>query len=376
MQSEAKYSKTNNQEYMEEMKNVTLDKNDYIITEKGMSKIVEVIDDDDEDNIKYKLDFAGKKETVGYKNLVFSLSKNIRVIVSTYENRIFDISYPVNINSNFEGFFAGFCEDYNLMENQVCIVYKGSKVSKKEKDKIKFNKDFDFEKDFILCIIGPSEENFFQINKTLKRFNIKEWTTYKYLLKVSKPIFITGIYLFTPWYEENFVTIREFTFNQINNIPDDFSKSESKPKEKKKKSEKTNGLPAETFDDFFNKPENFENEVLQNFESTEIYREQEDYREESDSERDDNFFDKKALNSKMHRVDLEKPLVVPEKYYYISMKVGSNQSVWMCSNKITNRTFTAKHEASDLTLTIYLSNGLKDTLLIGGLSFISKSCFN
>lgn len=362
---------------MEEKKNVILDKNDFIITSKGMSKIVEIIDEDDEENVKYKLDIAGKKETIAYKDLVFSVSKSIRVIVSTFENKVYDVMYPANINCTFEGFLISFCEDYMLMDKQVCIVFKGNKLSKKEKEKLKFNKDFDFEKDFILCIVGPSDENYFQINKSIKRLNIKEWNTYKYLLKVSKPIFITGLYLFTAWYEENMATYRDFSFTQINNMPEDFNKPEGKLKVKKKKLEKSEGPQAESFDNFFQNPDNLENELLHNFDAVDVYREQNDYNEESeDSDREDNYYEKQTMNNKMHRVDLEKHLLFPEKYYYITMKVGSNQSICLSSNKISNRVFSAKHDTNNLTLKIYLANGQKDILLIGGISYISKSCFN
>jgi len=119
---------------------------------------------------------------------------------------------------------SGFCRDYLLTEKQVCTVFRGNKITEREKEKLKLHKDFDTEKDFLLLIVGPSPENLFSLNKQYKRLDIKEYCVYKCLLKVSKPVFVSGLYLYKPWYEENTATYRDFTFMQINNMPEEFSK--------------------------------------------------------------------------------------------------------------------------------------------------------
>jgi len=367
-----------NNEYIDENRPVNLEKNDYIITSKGISKITDINDEDDPELMKMKLDVGGKKETVYYRDLVFSIYRNVRIIVTTYDNKILDLQYPVNINLTFEDFLSKFCDDYYLLEKQVCIIFRGNKVSKKEKEKFKLNKDFDFDKDFILIVIGPSQECWMQINKCIKRSEVNCFSSFKYLIKVNKPIFLTGLYIFTAWYQDYVFTYKDFSFSVVNNMPDEFTKAEPKKDEKKKKSAKNDDIPAETFDSFFNAPEKFDMEVINNFDSLDVYREADEYNSESESERDEEYYEKKNLhNGKLHKVEFDKYLMVPEKFYYVSMKAGSNSgNVNFVSCKVPNRVQNSKSVNDVLNVKIYIGNNQKETLVIGGMSWIMKSCFN
>ena len=327
--------------------------------------------------MKLKLDINGKKETVNYRDLMFSIYRNIRTIVATYENKVLDLQYPVNINLTFEEFLSKFCEDYFLLEKQVCLIFRGNKVSKKEKEKLKFNKDFDYEKDFILLVIGPSQECYMQLNKCFKRSETNTFSTYKYLIKVDKPIFLTGLYLFAAWYQDYMVTYKDFSFSVVNNMPEEIVKAEPKKDEKKKKSLKDD-LPPEIFDPLFNFPDKYDMELINSFDSLDVYREAEDYSSGSDSERDEEYYEKKNLsNGKLHRIEFDKFLMIPEKYYFVSMKVGSNSgNINFISCKVPNRIQNSKSSNDILNVKVYLGNNQKETLLIGGMSWIMKSSFN
>jgi len=121
-------------------KTYSLEKNDIILQNKGQSKIIEIIDEDDDENKKFKLDTNGKKETIPYSNLEISVAKSLKLVIVTVENKIFELSYPVDINCTFESFYFQFCDDYLVNEKQVAIVFKNNKLSKKEKRKIKIYK--------------------------------------------------------------------------------------------------------------------------------------------------------------------------------------------------------------------------------------------
>jgi len=110
----------------------------------------------------------------------------------------------------------------------------------------------------------------------------------------------------------------------------------------------------------------------------EVVREIEEGDNESGSE-DSDRYDKRTLDKRMHKIDFEKFLMVPEKIYYISFKCGSGMS-GRNSNashiKCNNRVYTNTDSKTDTTFKFILGSDQKDALLIGGLVYEPKSCFS
>jgi len=115
--------------------------------------------------------------------------------------------------------------------------------------------------------------------------------------------------------------------------------------------------------------------VIHTFDNMEVVREREEYNEESEDERDDSYYDKKNMSTRMQKIEMEEFLLDPEKFYYISVRLGSVYNVCVSSNKLINRSQVAKDVNNDFIVKIYIGKGQKDTLLLGGLSWMSKSCF-
>jgi hypothetical protein len=119
-------------------------------------------------------------------------------------------------------------------------------------------------------------------------------------------------------------------------------------------------------------------EIINNFDSLDVYREAEEYNSDSESERDEEFYEKKNLNNgKLHKVEFDKYLMVPEKFYYVTMKAGCNSgNVNFVSCKVPSRVQNSKSLNDILNVKIYIGNNQKETLIIGGMSWVMKSCFN
>ena len=359
-------------------------KNDFLITPQGIGKIVKEIQEDTNNkigktNIKYEID--GKTQTTNLENLNFTLHKLIKVFVINYQDRIFQINFPININDDFEYFKHSFCIAYNLNEKSVAIIYKNNKLGKKDL-KRKFGKDFDYNNDYVTILQAKAKPvlNIFELYPINAR--IKENETKKFIFMVNIKATCQYLYLFKAPYSGYKCVYNNFQFRKVNNIDIQSFKTSDKEEQSKKKKESKKVESQYNFDKILKNSDNYDFETYKTVDYINADNNGNNSDEDSDSENSIASKDKKKrINSKTIEVDIDNIVLFPDTVYIVNFSINSSGYNVGCLNLKSDK--VKKYIKDGFETTFYLQDSssseninAKNCMFFAGIGYTIKTIFD
>lgn len=359
-----------------------LSKNEFIVTPKGIAKIIQPFKENEKEfgKSKFKVEIDGKSEVITIDQMSYSVYKPIKIYVVNYQNRMFQLTQCVDINFTFGQFKEEFCNIYKISPKTIALIYKNNKLKEKDMSK-KLGKDFDYENEHLIILQGnPIIRKSTFSDLSLCPWSQREWIDVKYIFLVNTHIHCSNIYFYKSYYQG---CRAEYCQMEISEVDDNIQTylSEGEVKTGKKKS-KENDASSYNFDKIFKNPDNIKFTKLKTVDSLNaenVYTNDRDG--DDDNSDEDSMYSVKQgieeINKKMVSVELGNDLV-PNKIYYVKFRLNTYYD--------TINSYNFKHERvkksklkDRLEVTFYMpppADQNYNSLFIGGLEYRVKTIFD
>ncbi len=372
---------------------INLKKNDYIVTSKGIGLLTtdkqENSDDIGKTKFKVKID-SNKPESILLENLNYSLHKSIKVHLVNYLDKVFQLYHPVNVNDEFIDFKDDFCDFYNLNTDSIAIIFKNNKLGKKDLEKKKFGKDFDFNNDYLIILQAKTKPCVKKLEFYRYHNSPGESLNHKFIFTINVPITLQSLFLNRAHYRGCRCNYTEFELSVVNapieNFKSDETKKESKEKKKvrgKKKQKKENAVSAYSFDKIFKSPDQYEFEKIKaidminadNFgdDDEDSYNSDDSYN--FDAEEKDDF---KEMIKKKVELAMDDVVLSPETIYQVKFKLNSYHETVECYNFKTEKmkkSFLKDGLEMIFHIPVNPQNSSRNILYFGGIGYTIQTMF-